>query len=66
MFKSLPWTLRCSSWTGREQGFRVLDRSDGLLEGEPWTPKCSPHILKSRLGCSQGFFMVPFQLSDWF
>lgn len=24
IFKSLPWTLRCSSWTDREQGFRVL------------------------------------------
>lgn len=60
IFKSLPWTLRCSSWTDREQGFRVLDWSDGLLEGVPWTPKCSSHILKSRLGCSQGFFLWLF------
>lgn len=55
-FKGLPWTLRWSSWTDREQDFRVLDRSGGLLKGVPWTLTCSSRILKGRLGCSQGFF----------
>lgn len=64
-FKGLPWTLRWSSWTDREQDFRVLDRSGGLLKGVPWTLTCSSRILKGRLGCSQGFFMVVWFPGSW-